>query len=203
MSSMLGISAFLGSKDINYDAVENSKIFYIEGYMVTSDENFGAVKSVLSNIKNKKTIKALSLSDAGIVQGFKDKFNEIESYGIDMIFCNDDEAIAFAETENFSDAVNFYKNKTYMAIITKGSEGSVVINNGKEIFSPAVSIDPIDTNGAGDMYAGSFMHAYLNELDLSKCAEFANYASSKIVQTFGPRLTPDGYKEVLKKLKKS
>jgi sugar/nucleoside kinase (ribokinase family) len=47
------------------------------------------------------------------------------------------------------------------------------------------------------------MHAYLNGLDLSKCAEFANYASSKIVQTFGPRLTPDGYKEVLKKLKKS
>ena len=151
MSSMLGISAFLGSKDINYDAVENSKIFYIEGYMVTSDENFGAVKSVLSNIKNKETIKALSLSDAGIVQGFKDKFNEIESYGIDMIFCNDDEAIAFAETENFSDAVNFYKNKTYMTIITKGSEGSIVINNGQEIFSPAVSIDPIDTNGAGDM----------------------------------------------------
>ncbi|GIS48413.1 MAG: hypothetical protein Ct9H90mP22_0010 [Gammaproteobacteria bacterium] len=31
MSSMLGISAFLGSKDIDYDAVENSKIFYIEG----------------------------------------------------------------------------------------------------------------------------------------------------------------------------
>ena len=120
-----------------------------------------------------------------------------------MIFCNDDEAIAFAETENFSDAVNFYKNKTYMTIVTKGSEGSIVINSGQEIFSPAVSIDPIDTNGAGDMYAGSFMHAYLSGLELSKCAEFANYASSKIVQTFGPRLKPEGYKEVLKKLKKS
>ena len=203
MSSMLGISAYLGSKDINYDAVENSKIFYIEGYMVTSDENFGAVKSVLSSIKNKETIKALSLSDAGIVQGFKEKFNEIESYGIDMIFCNDDEAMAFAEAENFRNAINFYKNKSYMTFITKGSEGSIIINNGKEIFSPAVSIEPIDTNGAGDMYAGSFMHAYLRGFELSKCAEFANYASSKIVQTFGPRLTPEGYKEVLKKLKKS
>ena len=203
MSSMLGISAYLGSKDINYDAINNSKIFYIEGYMVTSDENFSAVTSVLNHVKNENTKKALSLSDAGIVLGFRDKFAEIESYGIDMIFCNDDEATAFAGTENLDDAIKFFKEQSYMIAITKGAEGSVVINNGQEIFSPAMPITPVDTNGAGDMYAGSFMHAYLNGLDLSECAEFSNFASSKIVETFGPRLTPEGYKEVLNKLKKS
>tara|TARA_X000000368_G_scaffold416453_1_gene410396 strand:- start:1926 stop:2927 length:1002 start_codon:yes stop_codon:yes gene_type:complete len=203
MSSMLGISAHLGSKDINYDAVDNSKIFYIEGYMVTSDENFSAVTSVLENINSENTLKALSLSDAGIVNGFKDKFKQIESYGIDMIFCNDDEAIAFAETSNLEEAINFYKEQSYMIAITKGGEGSIVINGGEEIFSPAEEITPVDTNGAGDMYAGSFMHAYLNGLDLSECAKFSNYASSKVVETFGPRLTAEGYENVLNKLKKS
>ena len=203
MSSMLGISAHLGSKDINYDAVDNSKIFYIEGYMVTSDENFSAVTSVLENINSENTLKALSLSDAGIVNGFKDKFKQIESYGIDMIFCNDDEAIAFAETSNLEEAINFYKEQSYMIAITKGGEGSIVINGGEEIFSPAEEITPLDTNGAGDMYAGSFMHAYLNGLDLSECARFSNYASSKVVETFGPRLTAEGYENVLNKLKKS
>ena len=203
MSSMLGISAYLGSKDIDYDAVDNSKIFYIEGYMVTSDENFNAVTSVLKHIKSENTLKALSLSDAGIVHGFKDKFKEIESYGIDMIFCNDDEAVAFAGTENLNEAINFYKAQPYMIAITKGSEGSIVIKDGEQIFSSAVEITPLDTNGAGDMYAGSFMHAYLNGFDLSECAEFSNYASSKVVETFGPRLTPEGYKEVSNKLKKS
>ena len=203
MSSMLGISAYLGPRDINYDALNSSKIFYIEGYMVTSEENFNAVTSVLNHLKNENTLKALSLSDAGIVNGFKNKFKEIESYGIDMIFCNDDEAIAFAETNTFEDAISFYKEKPYMIAITKGSEGSVIIKDGQEIFSPAVTVDPVDTNGAGDMYAGSFMHAYLNGYDLSSCAEFSNFASSKIVETFGPRLTPKGYNEVLNKLKKS
>ena len=203
MSSMLGISAFLGPKDIDYDAVQNSKIFYIEGYMVTSDENFNAVTSVLDNIDNEKTLKALSLSDAGIVHGFRDKFKEIETYGIDMIFCNDDEAIAFAGTESLDEAIEFYKNQKYMIAITKGSEGSVVIKGGNEIFSSAVKIDPVDTNGAGDMFAGSFMHAYLNGHDIAACAEFSNYASSKVVQTFGPRLTPEGYEEVSNKLRKS
>ena len=78
-----------------------------------------------------------------------------------------------------------------------------IIKDGKEIFSPAISITPVDTNGAGDMYAGSFMHAFLNGFNLSECADFSNYASSKVVETFGPRLTPDGYKQVSNKLRKS
>ena len=203
MSSMLGVSAFLGSSDIDYDVVENSKIFYIEGYMVTSDDNFNAVISVLEHLKSKDTIKAMSLSDAGIVNGFKDKFEQIESYGIDMIFCNDDEAIAFSGAANIEEAVDFYKTKSYMTAITKGADGSVIIKNGSEVHADAIKIIPVDTNGAGDMFAGSFMHAYLQGYDIKACAEFSNFASSKIVETFGPRLSADGYAEVANKLRKS
>ncbi|RZO26666.1 MAG: adenosine kinase [SAR86 cluster bacterium] len=203
MSSMLGISAHLGPMDIDYDAVDNSKIFYIEGYMVTSEENYNAVKSVLEHLQDKNILKALSLSDAGIVQGFMDKFKEIESYKIDMIFGNDDEAIAFSESDSLEKAIEFFKKQSYMTIITKGAEGSIVIKDGEEIFSPAMQISPIDTNGAGDMFAGSFMHAYLQGHSLSECAEFSNLASSRVVETFGPRLDTNGYKEVLNNLKKS
>ena len=200
MSSMLGISAYLGPKDIDYDVVNNSKIFYIEGYMVTSDENYSAVTSVLQNINNSKTLKALSLSDAGIVHGFRDKFKEIESYGIDMIFCNDDEAVAFSETSNLVEAIEFYKKQSYMIAITKGSEGSIIIKDGKELSSPAITINPVDTNGAGDMFAGAFMHAMLSGKELHECGAFANLAASKIVQIFGPRLKKEEYQNLLENL---
>ena len=200
MISMLGVSAFLGASDIDYKVVENSKIFYIEGYMVTSDDNFNAVISTLEHLKGKDVLKALSLSDAGIVHGFKDKFDLIESYGIDMIFCNDDEAVAFSGKENLEDAIEFYKNKSYMTAVTKGADGSVVVQNGIEYLAPAEKITPVDTNGAGDMFAGSFMHAFLQGHDVEACARFSNYASSKVVETFGPRLSSDGYAEVLNKL---
>jgi sugar/nucleoside kinase (ribokinase family) len=52
------------------------------------------------------------------------------------------------------------------------------------------------------MYAGSFMHAFLNGCDISECARFSNYASSKVVETFGPRLNSEGYQDVLNKLRK-
>ena len=200
MISMLGVSAYLGASDIDYEVVENSKIFYIEGYMVTSDDNFNAVISTLEHLKGKDVLKALSLSDAGIVHGFKDKFDLIESYGIDMIFCNDDEAVAFSGKENLEDAIEFYKNKSYMTAVTKGADGSVVVQNGIEYLAPAEKITPVDTNGAGDMFAGSFMHAFLQGHDVEACARFSNYASSKVVETFGPRLSSDGYAEVLNKL---
>ena len=200
MISMLGVSAYLGASDIDYEVVENSKIFYIEGYMVTSDDNFNAVLSTLEHLKGKDVLKALSLSDAGIVHGFKDKFDLIESYGIDMIFCNDDEAVAFSGKENLEDAIEYYKSKSYMTAITKGADGSVVVQNGIEYLAPAEKITPVDTNGAGDMFAGSFMHAFLQGHDVEACAKFSNYASSKVVETFGPRLSSDGYAEVLNKL---
>lgn len=203
MISMLGVSEFLGENDIDLNAVENSKIFYIEGYMVTSDDNFSAVIKVLEHIKDKKVIKALSLADAGLVNIFKDRFKKIESYGMDMIFCNDDEAMAFSDNSSIDEAINFFKDKNYLTAITRGSEGSSVLENGKQIDAPAEKIKAIDTNGAGDMFAGSFMHAYLNGHSIKECSVFANYASSMVVTNFGPRVSDDKYREILNKLKKS
>jgi len=204
MSSMLGISACLGPKDIDYDSIAKSRIFYIEGYMVTSDENFSAVLSVLEKLKdNDEIVKAMSLSDAGIVMGFKDKFDLIMAYGIDLIFCNEDESLAFSGESDIKETIEFYKNQEYLIAITQGSDGSTVIKGDEVTHSPAISIKAIDTNGAGDMYAGSFMHAYLQGASLKECADFSNYASSEVVMNFGPRLSSEKYKEVLNKLRKN
>ena len=84
-----------------------------------------------------------------------------------------------------------------------GEEGSVVVTNNEIINTPNVDIDPVDTNGAGDMFAGSFLYALLQNHDLRSCAEFANYGASRVVETFGPRLTQEEYREVLNNYKKS
>ena len=47
------------------------------------------------------------------------------------------------------------------------------------------------------------MYALLQNQDLKSCADFANYGASKVVETFGPRLTQESYREVLNNYKKS
>jgi sugar/nucleoside kinase (ribokinase family) len=202
MVSMLGVSACMSSLDLDLEAIANSKIFYIEGYMVTSDENFNAVITVLEFLKDKEILKALSLSDPGIVNGFRDKFEHIESYGIDIVFGNDDEAKAFSGKDNLDDAIKFLKEKPFTSVITTGAKGSIVVADGNEDYVSGEQIQPVDTNGAGDMFAGSFMYAYLQGMPLTSCAKFSNYAASKVVETFGPRLSMDGYIKVKNNIQK-
>ena len=72
MCSTLGISEHLSEKDINFEYLQKSKIFYIEGYMVTSDSNFNSVTKSLDSLVGFGTKKALSLSNDGIVYGFRE-----------------------------------------------------------------------------------------------------------------------------------
>jgi sugar/nucleoside kinase (ribokinase family) len=204
MTTALNISSLMDESDLDLDQIANSKIFYIEGYMVTSEENYRVTLKALEHLKNFPDVKiALSLSDPGIVMGFKDKFNEIESFGLDYIFGNDDEAMAFVDAAKIEEALIKLQEKSYTSIITMGEEGSVVVTNDEIINTPNVNINPIDTNGAGDMFAGSFLYALLQNHDLRSCAEFANYGASRVVETFGPRLTQEEYREVLNNYKKN
>ena len=190
MCSTLGISEHLSEKDINFEYLQKSKIFYIEGYMVTSDSNFNSVTKSLDSLVDFGTKKALSLSNDGIVHGFREKFEKILSYGIDFVFGNHDEALALTETDNIDDAIEVLKEKDSTTIIT---DGEVIKSSGFEV-------EAIDTNGAGDMFAGAFMHAMLSGKELHECGAFANLAASKIVQTFGPRLKKEEYQDLLENL---
>ena len=204
MTTALNVSSLMDENDLDLDQISNSRIFYIEGYMVTSEENYKVALKALNHLKDFPDVKiALSLSDPGIVMGFKDKFHEIESFGLDYIFGNDDEAMAFVGSDNIEDAFVALKKKSYVSIITMGEKGSAVVSNEGVINTPKVDIQAIDTNGAGDMFAGSFLYSLLQNDDLKTCAEFANYGASKVVETFGPRLTKDMYHEVLNNFKKS
>ena len=204
MTTSLSISSYMDDQDLDLDEIANSKIVYIEGYMVTSDENYQCVLDILNYLKGFPEVKiALSLSDPGIVAGFKNKFEEIESFGLSYLFGNDDEAMAFVGAANLEEAFEMLQSRSYTSIITIGEEGSAVVSSDEIIKTPRVNIEPIDTNGAGDMFAGSFMYALLQDHDLKSCAEFANYGAARVVETFGPRLTKDGYQETLKSFQKS
>ena len=200
MCSTLGISEYLSEADINLEYIQKSKVFYIEGYMVTSDSNFNSVIKSLDSLKGFGTKKALSLSNDGIVHGFRDRFEEILTYGIDFVFGNRDEALAITGAENIGDAIEALKEKDFTTVITDGPDGSLIITGENVIKNNGLEVKAVDTNGAGDMFAGAFMHAMLRGKELSECGSFANLAASKIVQTFGPRLKKEEYLNLSKNL---
>ena len=101
-----------------------------------------------------------------------------------------------------NNSIKFLKEKPFTSVITTGAKGSIVVADGNEDYVSGEQIQPVDTNGAGDMFAGSFMYAYLQGMPLTSCAKFSNYAASKVVETFGPRLSMDGYIKVKNNIQK-
>ena len=204
MTTALNVSSLMDENDLDLEQIANSKIFYIEGYMVTSEDNYKVTLKALDHLKDFPDVKiALSLSDPGIVMGFKDKFRELESYGLDYIFGNDDEAKAFVEEEDIDKTYTKLQNKPYISIITVGEKGSVVISKDEIIDSPQVKITPIDTNGAGDMFAGGVLHQLSNGFEYEISAKFGCFLASKGVENFGPRLPDQDYirnKELFEKM---
>ncbi len=60
------------------------------------------------------------------------------------------------------------------------------------------SVKAIDTNGAGDMFAGAFLYAITHGYDYERAGKLASRASAEVVSDFGPRLRPEQHKQILK-----
>ena len=72
--------------------------------------------------------------------------------------------------------------------MTLGAEGSVVVHEGDTIPIEGVSVDAIDTTGAGDMYAGGLLYGVTNGLSWKQAGKLASHASARIVSQLGARL---------------
>jgi sugar/nucleoside kinase (ribokinase family) len=142
------------------------------------------------------TLTALSLSDPAMVQFFREGLLEMVGEGVDMIFCNRDEAIGFTQTTNLEAACEELQKYCTQFAITCGGDGALLFDGNALIQVAAQPIKPVDTNGAGDMFAGAFLYALSQGKDFKTAGSFANIAAAKVVSQFGPRLKPEQYIEL-------
>ncbi len=202
METFLGISQEFSTKELDTEAIKDSNFLYIEGYLVASGPSREACIRAKSVADNNNVPVALTFSDPNMIQFFKEGMNSIIGSGIDLLFCNEQEALTFGETDRMDEAVEKIKKIARTFAITLGKKGSLVYNGQKLIKIPPYLVKAIDTNGAGDMYAGAFLYSLSQGSTYSKAGEFASVASSEIVQHFGPRLTIDKARALKEKFSK-
>lgn len=198
METFLGITATVSEEQLDFTALEDSKYFYIEGYLVASPTAKAAVMAAKKFCKDKGILTSLSFSDPGIIEFFRDGMNEIVGEGIDLIFANEKEALSFTSSETIHDAVE--KMKTYASsfVITRSALGSIVYD-GKSLHTvDGFKVKAIDTTGAGDVFAGAFLAAIEKGFEYKKAAQVANFAASRVVAKYGARLDDTDVAEVKK-----
>lgn len=196
MNTFLGISETLSVDELDPQAIADSRYVYIEGYLMTSPTGRAAAIELRKVAQANNTKTALSLSDPAMVQFFRDGLVEMIGDGVDLIFCNRDEALGFTQTHSLADASTALKKYCKQFAITCGSEGALVFDGKEEKPVKGVNVKAVDSNGAGDMFAGAFLYAINQQKDFATAAAFANYAAAKVVTQYGPRLQPQQYGEL-------
>tara|TARA_R110002111_G_scaffold105740_2_gene163785 strand:+ start:184 stop:1203 length:1020 start_codon:yes stop_codon:yes gene_type:complete len=194
MNTFLGISETLSTEQLDADAIAASEYLYLEGYLVTSPTGRAAAIRAREIAEAAGVKTALSFSDPGMVEFFREGIAEMVGKRLDLVFCNEDEALGWAQTENLDVAVEKMKLTAECFVITRGGEGALAYDGHTVSKIPPHKVMAVDSNGAGDMFAGAFLYAITRGEDYPTAGRFASLAAGKVVANYGPRLPAADYK---------
>ena len=185
MVTFLGTAGKINENDIDGSAVKNCEILFLEGYLWDEGEPKKAFEKAI-NYSNKV---AMSLSDLFCVERHKPHFLELVKNKLDITFANEQEIMSLIDVKKFDDVINFAKEINKLIVITRGDKGAIAINKDEIVECVAKQNLKIkDLTGAGDLFAGGFLHGLINNKTTKESLETGTEMSSKVIQIIGARL---------------
>ena len=192
MNTFLGITQTLSKTEVVEDAVKASKYVYMEGYLVTSPTGRAAAIHAREVAEKNNVKTAITFSDVNMVKFFKEGLVEMMGpKGVDLLFCNEAEALAFTDSTEMKVAREAMKKVAKNFVITLGENGAMIWDGTTFIDIEPYKVKAIDSNGAGDMYAGAFLYGITTGQTLAGAGKLASMAASVVVSQFGPRLSAE------------
>ncbi|ORY23820.1 adenosine kinase [Naematelia encephala] len=194
--------------------IAGAKYFYIEGYFLTHGVESCLELAKTASSRGKTVV--LNLSAPFIPQFFKVQLEELLPH-VDILIGNESEAAAYAEAAgmekdtplaqvatNLAAASKSNASRPRLVIVTQGASSTLVASsspsvspsnlkledeNPKTYPVPKLAADKIvDTNGAGDMFAGGFLGALALGKDLDECIEVGHKLGQMCCGQIGPKL---------------
>jgi len=185
MCTFLGTAGKINKTDINGQAIKNSKITFLEGYLWDEGEPKEAFNEAI-NFSNKA---AMSLSDKFCVDRHKKNFLDLVQNKLDITFANEQEIFELIDAKNFDDVISFGKKLNKTLVITRSNKGSIAIDQGEVTECKSqTNLKIVDLTGAGDLFAAGFLHGYINKMSTKESLIKGTEMASKVIQIIGARL---------------
>ncbi|MBF0381480.1 MAG: adenosine kinase [Magnetococcales bacterium] len=197
MCTHLGISETFSIDNLSEEHLAQAEYLYIEGYLVSAPSTCQAAIEAARMARSLGVKVALTFSDVFMIKLFREGLDKIIGDGLDLLFCNENEAMEYTGKDNIAGAADELKKITQQYGLTLGYKGAILFD-GKEQFNiPGVTVKAIDSNGAGDLFAGTFLYGITNGSNFPKAGALACKASSVLVTQYGARLQPNQAKQII------
>ncbi|WP_078310044.1 PfkB family carbohydrate kinase, partial [Moraxella cuniculi] len=188
MQTHLGTSSQISAENVKFDTLAQAKWLYLEGYLAMSPSVMPALAELHKQARQAGAKIAVSFADPAVVKFAKDGLLAMLERGVDAVFCNFEEANLFAEADGAADPVNALLKYSELVVITNSDKPTTIACRGERgIESHQVASQPvaqvIDTNGAGDNYAGAFLYGLSQGLDLVSCANLTKATAGSTALT--------------------
>lgn len=198
MQTHLGTSSQICLENVKMDTLNGANWLYLEGYLAMSPSASEALAAMHEKARSTGAKIAVSFADPAVVKFAFDGLLSMLERGVDAVFCNAEEAALFAAADGDADAVNALLKYSELVVITNSDKPTIIARRGdtgiEECQVPSAAVaQVIDTNGAGDNYAGAFLYGLCQNLPLEKCGALAAAVAARIIAQFGPRLSHEAY----------
>lgn len=200
MHTYLGVSETVSHSDLNLEAAKDAEYIYLEGYLVTSPSAKDAITKLKAFAEENGVKTAMTFSDPAMLEYFKDAINDVVGSGVDLLFCNEQEAMLWTGADDLAAACEIMKGKAKQFAITRGPNGALLYDGSDYINVAPHKVKPVDTNGAGDMFAGAFLYGITNGKSFEEAGRLASLGSATVVENFGPRLEAGAHQEIASKI---
>lgn len=183
--------------------VDAANVFYVEGFFLTHGASIVLELSKKASAASK--VFALNFSAPFIPQFFGTQLKSVLPY-CDIIIGNETEAEAYAAANGLPDTKDLAAiakavatspksnaSRPRVVIFTHGAESTILVSSAEPDSPKVFKVSPIDdklivdTNGAGDAFAGGFLGAYVAGKSLDECVEVGHKMGAMCVQLVGPQ----------------
>lgn len=104
---------------------------------------------------------------------------------VDIFVPNEVEACRLTGTSDVRDALHALGRYVRHPIITLGARGSLTLEDGRVILVPTIDVQPVDTTGAGDVFAAGLLYGYLKGWSTEKCVRLGNICGALSTRGIG------------------
>ncbi len=194
MFTFLGASTELDPALMTADLFKDTAIVMIEGYLLF---NRDLMMAALKAAKAFGALIALDLASFEVVNASKDILEKIVEEYVDILIANEDEAQAYTGFNDEQKAIEALAINVDYAILKVGSRGSYVAhNNTITRIQPQSGNEPVDTTGAGDLWAAGFLFGIAHDFSIEKSGQLASACGYEVCQVIGAQIPEDGWARI-------
>jgi sugar/nucleoside kinase (ribokinase family) len=199
MRTYLGAAYTTTPEDITNEDFKGYTHLHIEGY--TLQYISGVALKVLKLAKENSLAVSIDLASFEIVKQFKNELPEILKNYVDIVFCNEDEAMQYTGTKNPEDIFEALDGVCKVIAVKLGTKGAVIKSDNIKVKVPANIVEAVDTTGAGDVWQAGFLYGYipikvLTGKLLEEAGGFAAFLSSEVVQVMGASIPESRWEHI-------